>query len=53
MWKRNEFMDYVGQLKTEGSLGPDTLDRLREHVENFTQTERFEDDFTIIEVGFV
>jgi sigma-B regulation protein RsbU (phosphoserine phosphatase) len=49
MWRFQEFMDYLQQVRTvNGSV----LDRLYEHVKELGNSDTLEDDFTILEVVF-
>jgi sigma-B regulation protein RsbU (phosphoserine phosphatase) len=49
MWRFKEFIDFMNKVKTDGQS---ILDRLHRYAGNLRQSDNFEDDFTILEVGF-
>jgi sigma-B regulation protein RsbU (phosphoserine phosphatase) len=49
MWRFQEFTDFMNKVKTEGHSILDSLFRYAKEIGN---SEKFEDDFTIIEVAF-
>jgi sigma-B regulation protein RsbU (phosphoserine phosphatase) len=49
MWRFQEFTDFMNKIKTEGHS---ILDHLHRYASNLTQSDNFEDDFTIVEVSF-
>ncbi len=50
MWCFKEFAEYLKTIKLENKP---ILDRLYEYARNLGKSDRFEDDFTILEVAFV
>jgi sigma-B regulation protein RsbU (phosphoserine phosphatase) len=49
MWRFQEFADFMNRVKSDGQS---ILDRLYSYARNLGNSEKFEDDFTIIEVAF-
>jgi sigma-B regulation protein RsbU (phosphoserine phosphatase) len=49
MWRFQEFTDFMNKAKTDGQS---ILDRLYSYARNLGNSEKFEDDFTILEVAF-
>lgn len=49
MWRFQEFADFLSNVKTGGHS---ILDRLYNYAKNLGGIEKFEDDFTILEVAF-
>ena len=49
MWRFQEFTDFMNKVETDGQS---ILDRLYNYARNLGNSEKFEDDFTIIEVAF-
>jgi sigma-B regulation protein RsbU (phosphoserine phosphatase) len=49
MWRFQEFADLMNKFKTDGQS---ILDRLYSYAKKIGSSDKFEDDFTIIEVAF-
>ena len=49
MWRFQEFSDFMNKVKTDGQS---ILDRLFNYAIKIGNSEKFEDDFTIVEVAF-
>jgi sigma-B regulation protein RsbU (phosphoserine phosphatase) len=49
MWRFQEFADFMNKVETDGQS---ILDRLYSYARNLGNSEKLEDDFTIIEVAF-
>jgi sigma-B regulation protein RsbU (phosphoserine phosphatase) len=49
MWQFREFSDFMAKIKTDGRSA---LDRLYQHALNLGDADKFEADFTIVEVAF-
>jgi sigma-B regulation protein RsbU (phosphoserine phosphatase) len=49
MWRFQEFADFMNTVKTDGQS---SLDRLYSYAKNLGNSEKFVDDFTILEVAF-
>jgi hypothetical protein len=49
MWKFHEFLTFMSQ---QADKDQSEMDRLFEHAQQIGGKERFEDDFTILEVVF-
>jgi sigma-B regulation protein RsbU (phosphoserine phosphatase) len=49
MWRFQEFADLINKVKTDGQS---ILDRLYNYVRKIGNSDKFEDDFTIVEVAF-
>jgi sigma-B regulation protein RsbU (phosphoserine phosphatase) len=49
MWRFQEFSDFMNKVKVEGQS---VLDHLHRYAGNLSQSDGFEDDFTIVEVSF-
>ena len=49
MWQFKEFADFMTTVRTDGRAD---LDRLYQHALNLGNIDKFEDDFTIVEVAF-
>ena len=48
-WRFSEFVDFIKKLKTDSQS---VLDRLYEYAAQIAESDKFEDDFTIVEVVF-
>jgi sigma-B regulation protein RsbU (phosphoserine phosphatase) len=49
MWRFQEFAEFMNKNRTDGQS---SLDRLYRHAKNLGNQDKFEDDFTILEVAF-
>ena len=49
MWQFQEFAEFMSKIKTDGQS---RLDHLHWHAKNIGKRDKFEDDFTIVEVAF-
>jgi sigma-B regulation protein RsbU (phosphoserine phosphatase) len=49
MWRFQEFVDFMNKVKTDSKS---ILDGLYNYARKLGNSEKFEDDFTIIEVAF-
>ena len=49
MWRLNEFSEFMNTVKASDQS---SLDRLYHHALNLGNMEKFDDDFTIVEIDF-